>query len=329
MSKEKARGRGLFIFLCIVTFIVVFVISLVVKLTLKPEWAKEYTVEWSDKIGKVYNDISYHSEGLTFGDEQAHKFDLYVPADNTKENYGLVVYLHAGGFTTGDKKDDKDILQWLCSKGYVAAGINYTLRSETNNVSVYSQSMEIKASISVIKEEAEKLGYILDKMAVAGGSAGGTLAMLYAYRDAAESPLPVKMLFQAVGPSSFYVEDWDVYGLDKNAEAAADLFGVMAGEEITVDMINNNNYQDAVKPISGYAWVNQNSVPSVIAYGVHDKVCPFKSAKHLVNALKNNNVDYKYFELPHSGHALQNDDKLYKQYMDAVNEYLEKYLPTK
>ena len=101
----------------------------------------------------------------------------------------------------------------------------------------------------------------------------------------------------------------------------------MAGTTITEEDIKSNNYQDKVKNISGWAWVNQNSVPTVIAYGAHDKVCPFKTVKHLVNALKDNNVDYKYFELPHSGHALQNDNKIYRQYMDTVNEYLEKYLP--
>ena len=29
---------------------------------------------------------------------------------------------------------------------------------------------------------------------------GGTLAMLYAYRDAEESPIPVKMMLEMVGP---------------------------------------------------------------------------------------------------------------------------------
>ena len=37
------------------------------------------------------------------------------------ESYGLVVYLHAGGFTSGDKNADTKMLQWLCEKGYVAA----------------------------------------------------------------------------------------------------------------------------------------------------------------------------------------------------------------
>ena len=304
MSKEKKKGRGLFIFLCILAFIVTFGVSVVVKLTAKPAWMKEYTVEWSDAIGSVHKDLSYHTAELDFGDEKSHKYDLYVPADKTKESYGLVVYLHAGGFTTGDKSEDKDMLQWLCSKGYVAAGINYTLRDDNHpKASVYSQTMEIKASISKIKEKASELGYDLNRMAISGGSAGGTLAMIYAYRDAEYSNsigMPVKMLFEAVGPSSFYAKDWDTYGLDKSNKVAADLFSVMSGETITEDDIKNNNYQDKVKNISGWAWVNESSVPTVMAYGTHDKICPFKSVKHLVDALKANNVDYKYYELPHS-----------------------------
>lgn len=77
------------------------------------------------------------------------------------------------------------ILQWLCSKGYVAAGINYTLRNEKNpTVSVYSQSMEIKERIPQVIEVVKKLGYPIVKRAIGSGSAGHALAMLYAYRDA-------------------------------------------------------------------------------------------------------------------------------------------------
>lgn len=320
MNKEKKKGKRMFIFICILAFIISFAGSALFKITYQPKWAKKYSVDWNDSIGTIYKDISY-------GDKESNKFDLYVPKDNSKENYGLVVYLHAGGFTTGDKSDDKQILQWLCSKGYVTAGINYTLRTDENNASVYSQSIEIKEAIPVVVEEAKKLGYNLDEMVISGGSAGGTLAMLYAYRDAEESPIPVKMMFEMVGPPSFFAEDWDTYGLDKNNEAAAGLFGVMLGSEIDKEIIGTDELQEVMKPISAYAWINENSVPSVIAYGTYDKVAPFKAVRHLVNALKENNVDYKYFEAPHSGHGLQNDSKIYEEFMDTVVDYLDKYMP--
>lgn len=320
MKKEGKKGRKMFIFICILAFIISFVSSAIFKMTYKPKWAKKYSVDWNDSIGTIHKDISY-------GDKESNKFDLYVPKDNSKENYGLIVYLHAGGFTSGDKSGDEEILKWLCSKGYVTAGINYTLRTDENNASVYSQSMEIKEAMPIVVEEAKKLGYNLNEMAISGGSAGGTLAMLYAYRDADKSPIPIKMMFEMVGPASFFAEDWDTYGLDKNNEAAAGLFGVMLGSKIDKDKIGTDDLQEIMKPISAYAWVNENSVPSVIAYGKYDKVCPFKTARHLVNALEYNNVDYKYFEAPHSGHGLQNDDKIYIEFMDTVIEYLDKYMP--
>lgn len=323
-TKKEKKVRTMPIGMGILVFILAFVGGVVSKFAIKPSWAKEYSIQMTDEIGKVYKDIAY-------GDGDANKFDLYVPTNGGKESYGLVVYLHAGGFTSGDKAGDAEMLAWLCSKGYVAAGINYTLRTDSNDKSVFSQSMEIKEAMPKVVEEAERLGYHIDSMAISGGSAGGTLAMLYAYRDAADSPVPVKMMFEAVGPSSFYRSDWGVYGLDQDTDesrkAAAGLFGIMLGQEINADILDTVEYDEIIKPISAFMWVDETSVPSVIAYGAHDRVCPFGSAAHLVNALKENGVDYKYFEMPHSGHGLQNDNKIYKQYMDAVEEYLDKYMP--
>ena len=304
-----------------------FVLGIVSKFWIKPSWAKKYEAEMTPETGTLYTDLSY-------GDKEEQKFDLYLPADGAKDHYGLVVYLHAGGFTTGDKSDDREVLSWLCSKGYVAAGINYTLRTEEHpDASVYTQSMEKKEAVPKVVEAAEEYGYPVSEMAVAGGSAGHTLAMIYAYRDADASPVPVKLLFGAVGPSGFYAEDWDIYGLDRDTEeareAAAGLFGVMGGTELTPEMIEDGSYIEKMKPVSAVMWVDEDTVPSVVAYGKYDKVQPFKGSLRLRKAYQENHVDYQYFECPHSGHGLQNDNKVYQEYMETVEAYLDKYLPVR
>ena len=158
IDEKPKKGRMImWAFIYSGVFIAALIIGVVSKFV-QPSWTKDFTAEWSDSVGTVYKDITY-------GEKDANKFDLYVPADNTKENYGLVVYLHAGGFTAGDKSGDEQILKWLCSKGYIAAGINYTLRDEAHpEASVYSQSMEIKESMPAVIAEAEKLGYHIDEM---------------------------------------------------------------------------------------------------------------------------------------------------------------------
>ncbi|EOS41254.1 alpha/beta hydrolase [Lachnospiraceae bacterium] len=318
-DKGRKKGRVRWGVIYVAVFLVVFAVSVMIKLTYNP-LEKKYKVIWNDDVGRVYTDLPY-------GEGEANQFDLYVPADNHKKSYGLIVYLHAGGFTSGDKSGDAEMLKYLCAKGYVTAGINYTLFGEEHpEANVYTQSQEIKESIPAVVKEAEKLGYQLDRMAISGGSAGGCLALIYAYRDADDSPIPVKMLFEMVGPASFYHEDWTSYGLDKSPEAAANLFSVMSGRTITKDMILEHDYAEEVKDISADMWVKEDSVPALLGYGTYDKVCPVDSAKRLIDALEENNVPYDYIEFPHSGHGLQNDNKLYVQYMDKLDEYLERYL---
>lgn len=321
MRNKENRGKNkvLWRLIYVLTFIVIFCGSAVFKMSFNSS-QNAYKTEWNDSVGTIYSDIPY-AEG------EANKFDLYVPADQTKENYGLVIYLHAGGFTSGDKSDDAEMIKWLCSKGYVAAGINYTLRTDTNSASVLSQSNEIKDAVPQVVEKAAEYGYKIDKLTMAGGSAGHALAMIYAFRDAEQSPVPVVLTFGAVGPASFYQEDWGIYGLDQSDEACAAMFGIMAGTEITPEEIQDGSYLEKVKPISASMWVDKNAPPCVVAYGTKDKMQPYLASLKLKNALETNGIDYQYFELPHSGHGLQNDDKISSQWMDAVVEYLDKYMP--
>lgn len=318
---QKKKGSIMWVFIYVLSFVTSFAGSAIFKMTYNP-YGSEFSVDWNDSIGKTYTDLPY-------GKGKANKFDLYVPADNSRDSYGLIVYLHAGGFTGGDKADDSQMLEWLCSKGYVAAGINYTLFSDKNpDASVYSQSMEIKESMPYVIAKAEKLGYHIDEMAISGGSAGGCLALLYAYRDEASSPVPVRMVFEAVGPSCFYPEDWKSYGLDQNADAAKKLFGTMAGKEIKSEF-GTSSYDEEIKDISALLWIDKDTVPTLMAYGKHDKFQPYEGSQRLLKALEDNNVPHDYYLLEHSGHGLQNDNKVYVEYMRKIQEYLDTYIPAK
>lgn len=333
MSKaaDEKKMKAVLIWMGILVFVLAFGAGAVSKVVIQPGWTKKYNVPWSDELGTRMVDLPY-------GDGAANKFDLYLPADTGKRNYGLVVYLHAGGFTAGDKSGDVEMLSWLCKKGYVAAGINYTLFAEleggaTNGASVLTQSEEIRDAIPKVIEAAEKEGYPIDSMAIAGGSAGHTLAMIYTYRDAGQSPVPVKMTFGAVEPSCFHREDWDNYGFDRETEesyqGAAGIFSAMLGEMLSVEEIKDGSYLEKMTPISAAEWITPDAPPTVVAYGTYDRGQPFKVSLRLKAALEANGVDHRYLELPHSGHGLQNDHALYKQWMEAVEEYLDRYMPAK
>jgi len=73
-------------------------------------------------------------------------------------------------------------------------------------------------------------------------------------------------------------------------------------------------------------YVAENPVPTVVAYGACDKVQPFLASKRLETALRESGADYQYFVMEHSGHGLQNDNRVYAAYMKTVEAYLEKYM---
>lgn len=84
ISKEKKekKKRIVSIWVCILIFIGAFFAGMISKVAIKPAWSTKYTATWSEELGTKITDISY-------GDEEANKFDLYLPKDSTKDTYGL------------------------------------------------------------------------------------------------------------------------------------------------------------------------------------------------------------------------------------------------
>lgn len=282
-------------------------------------------VDWNDSVGKVYNDISYWSGEL-------NKFDLYVPAKKWKNSNKLIVYIHQGGYVGWDKSEDKNLLQNYASRWYIAAWVNYTVRNESHpNATVREMSEEIKQSIPVIIAEAEKLGYKLDMMAVAGASAWGNLAMIFAYRDAESSPIPIKLVFQFVWPVSLDPVDWlwgdGSYKSDEEAKKAIDFLKLFSPDEITVEMMRNGTYKEKIKNISPHELITEKSPPTLAAYGLEDKVVPYNTSEpYLFPALEKNKVTFEYVLFPKSGHALNRDKEQSDIMWKKLTEYLEKYL---
>lgn len=137
----------------------------------------------------------------------------------------------------------------------------------------------------------------------------------------------MKFVFEAVGPSSFYPEDWKSYGLDRHPEAAAGLFSTMTGQKIDPDLFGTKEYDELVKDASALYWVNDKTVPTLMAYGKYDKVQPYEASVRLNEKLNEYNVPHDYIVMEHSGHGMQNDSKEFNEYMNKISEYLETYMP--
>ena len=57
------------------------------------------------------------------------KLDLYQPTGDTIVQRPVVIWVHGGGFSGGDKRDDEYLAAPYVKRGFVAASINYRLLS--------------------------------------------------------------------------------------------------------------------------------------------------------------------------------------------------------
>lgn len=257
-----------------------------------------------------------------FIEENNPEYDKLNNKPSKEKDQTLIVYIHGGGFTSRDKSDGERLCKYFTSKGYICASVNYTLKDgahESNFNKMYEQILE---QVSSIKEKAADIGYHITEMATSGDSAGGYLAMLYAYRDAEVSPIPVKLVFQMTGPATFEPEVWG----DTTEENMLLSASVGSGKVVTHDMIASGEFEAIIKEISPALLVNEQTVPTVMAYGPKDKVVPVQLKYSLIDALEKYGVDYTYIEFPNSGHGMLFDPDKMQQYVDIIHYHLKKYM---
>ena len=111
------------------------------------------------------------------------------------------------------------------------------------------------------------------------------------------------------------------------SEAGAAVIHLHVREDDGTPTQSKDRYEEAIKDISAVSWVDKNTIPTVIAYGMYDKVQPYLGSVRLNEVLDKNGVQHDYFVMKHSGHGLQNDNKVYAEYMEKVEEYLDVYMP--
>ena len=124
------------------------------------------------------------------GANRKEKLDLYFPSGDFRSNRPAVVFIHGGGFTGGDKAEYRSasVSADLCRAGYVVVSCNYRLGPMTQ-AGVWPQNIaDCRNTVRWVRSHANELGVNPDKIAVAGGSAGGYLALMVGLSDDKTGP---------------------------------------------------------------------------------------------------------------------------------------------
>ncbi|MDR3609304.1 MAG: alpha/beta hydrolase [Ignavibacteriaceae bacterium] len=108
-----------------------------------------------------------------YGNRNMH-LDLYSPEKKNKL-CPAVLLIHGGGWRSGDKEMEIPRAQFLASKGYIAATVEYRLSIEA----LYPAALiDLKAAICWLKANSGLYNIDSNKIALYGCSSGGQLAAL-------------------------------------------------------------------------------------------------------------------------------------------------------
>ncbi len=217
----------------------------------------------------VTKDIVYGENYDSEGNLVQLKMDVYEPHGDKASKRALIIFIHGGGFTGGDKATK----QWvfLCKtfakRGYVTASINYRLQKPGNVTGkAITQAMhDAKAAVRYFRRYAEQWRIDTSKIALVGGSAGAITALHATYLTEPE-----------------YEGNSGNEGYSSNVSACIDLWGGL--------------YDNVSKIDAGEA-------PVCIIHGTEDKGVPYSEALNISKRCKEVGVYCELHPLEGEGHA--------------------------
>ncbi|MDT0201440.1 alpha/beta hydrolase [Nocardioides sp. AE5] len=122
---------------------------------------------------EVTRDLVYNPETRSRG-----RLDIYRPRGVDLAKAPVLLQVHGGAWTVGDKKQQGlPLMSHLASKGWVCVAINYRLAPRNP---FPAQIIDVKRAIAWVKENIADYGGDPDYIAITGGSAGGHLTALAA-----------------------------------------------------------------------------------------------------------------------------------------------------
>ena len=153
-----------------------------------------------EKLGTVDENIAYCSMN------EAEIMDFYYPkVESLGSPFPVVLYIHGGGWSKGDKTDLGRYQDALSEKGIAVAAVNYSLAPEN----IFPTNIQdLKCAVRHLRANAAAYNIDPDRIGGYGGSAGGHLVSL-------------------LGTSS-NITDWDVGdypGVSSSLKAVVDMYG--------------------------------------------------------------------------------------------------------
>ena len=226
---------------------------------------------------------------VSYGTDASQNMDVYLPAGRTTAATKVMIMIHGGAWSSGDKTDFNAYVDTLKIRqpDYAIFNINYRLATFAGNF-FPTQENDVKAAFDFIVSKTTEYK-ISQKIVLLGASAGGHLALLQGYKYT--SPVKAKAVSDFFGPTDMA----DLYNHPADPTLLPLLVLLLGGTPAT----NPAMYQQS-SPIN---FVKAQSPPTIILQGGVDPLVPVSQATSLNAKLQTMSVAHQYVFYPTEGHG--------------------------
>ncbi len=252
--------------------------------------------------------------------------DLYMPQGGAAKpalgaaKPALIVWIHGGAWKSGSKINPPAAV--MLRQGYAVASIDYRL---TDVAQFPAQIEDCKAAIRWLRANAAKYGYIADRIAVWGSSAGGHLVALLGTSGGVKElegslgnekfSSRVQAVVDYFGPTDFI--EMTKFPSSMNHAAANSPEAALIGGPV----LQNPEKVARVNPIT---YITRDDPPFLIVHGDKDPLVPLNQSELLLAALKKAGVPATLRVIEGGGHGgpgFQSPETL-----ALVSEFLAKHI---
>ncbi|HVS34149.1 MAG TPA: alpha/beta hydrolase [Gemmataceae bacterium] len=269
---------------------------------------------------KVPDGVTYEPD-LEYSnpDNQHLMVDLARPSKGDGP-FPAVLLIHGGGFRAGNRHGYDNLCIRLASQGYVAATVEYRLAPKYQfPAAVY----DCKAAMRWLQANNHKYHIDPEHVGVAGGSAGGHLALFLGVTgdvkefegdggNQAQSSKPACVV-SFYGPSDFTKS----YGHSKDAAEVLPLF--LGG-----DLEKAHRRHIEASPLY---WVTPDAAPTLCIHGTKDDYVEHAQSEWIVEKLKAADVEADLLTIDGAGHGFKGPEE--EKAEQAMIAFFDKHLKSK
>jgi len=241
--------------------------------------------------------------------------DLLHPADSTSKPRPLVLFVHGGGWSSGNRSMGEGFLPLFAGGGAVAGTLSYRL---SRDAPYPAALQDVAAALAWIRTNADSLAVDPDRIAIWGHSAGAQLAIHTAVFDP-ERAQGIRCAVGVAGPYNLLLEE------NKS------MFGEMMVRNFLRDPVDpmgtGQGAEDAIRARAQEAspvnHLDGSDPPLLLIQGGKDTLCATAQARDMAAAAMEAGLEVHLGFYPEIGHVPTDPDVF-----RTISRFMDRHLGT-